>query len=924
MTAIKPWYQVAQPHRDIREGRLDESVFAANLWQVREGNAPEVYTDAKKFCDMTFMTEGLKALLRRVEQGIERNGDAGDRIVSLQTGFGGGKTHALVALWHLGRQGSMLANMLPYAVREAIGFGGMRKPVPVAIFTNQSCDPQQGRDVGDGITVRTIWGDLAYQLGGKRLYDLVRPNDETRTTPKGLFGKVLAEAAPALILIDELADYCSAAAGVTVGSSTLDDQTISFVQELTEAVQQTPGIVLVATLPASPLEIANSEKGAHILTSLEKRMGRMGADVKPVSDDEIIEVIRRRLFEEVGTEAEQKKTVDAFLQLYQQHLDEVPPESLKADYETLMLRAYPFHPSLIQALHTRWGSHPDFQRTRGVLRLLAAIVGDLWNRRNAATQSQPLIQPAHLRFEIDALIGQVTRLYGANYQSVLASDLIGASSNAAKIDSERGGDYAQEGLASGLAAAIALGSFGGTAEHIGWSARDLKLATARPEVTWSYSDGALSALEERCFYLHATTEKAEKRYWFTAKPTLNKLVTQYVDSVATEEVVERLIEEIRDASIPEGPFRRVLVNPGRELPEQKALTLILLSPTRSWGGRALKTIEREVSELSAKCGKRERVFRNTLLFLAPSEEGLPPLMWSMRFLMSLERVRDDFRGQLESEQNEELKVRIASARADLQQSIADAYTVALRMEGSAFTALQMPLMRRGPYRRHFEALSRQLMDEGWLVESVGRLTLEKAGLWPTPEMPVNVAKATEAFLRFTDKPMLTAPKAVAIGFSELARRRQVGIAYGAEPSKLEGQATGETVAIDSTDEGLWIVDVGTVRRPETAGEPVGTGTATTTPASGSAGSMTSELPPAKDEKRYSTVHVTGRVPLESWQDVFPSFIRPLTQANADLVIRIDITGKARSGGAIPGRLVDQGGIQEAARQMKLDVDAKEG
>jgi hypothetical protein len=925
MSALKPWYEVAQPHRDIREGHLDESVFAANLWQVMEGVAPRMYSDLATFAKTTYATRGLKAVLKRVEAGLEGRGDAGDRIISLQTSFGGGKTHTLLALYHLATSSAAKLEEQAEMLWEAANVKDGREPVKVAVFTNQSCDPQQGREVEDGLTVHTLWGDLAYQLGGKKLYELVRPNDEARTTPKGVFAKVLAQAAPALILIDELADYCSAAAGVKVEASTLDDQTISFVQELTEAVQQTPGVVLVATLPASDIEIANSQKGTHILTSLEKRMGRMGADVKPVSDDEIFEVVRRRLFEEVGSKEEQEKTVEAYVRLYNEHLDEVPPESLRADYRELMLRAYPFHPSLIEALHTRWGSHPDFQRTRGVLRLLAAIVGDLWERRNASTQSQALIQPCHLRFDLEALVGQVTRLYGANFQAVLASDVVGAGSNAAKIDSERGGDYAREQLASGLAAAITLGSFGGTAEHSGWSARDLKIAVARPVVNWSYTDGALSALEEKCFYLHTTTEKLGKRYWLTAKPTLNKLVLQHVQSVTPDDVEKRISLELRGLDVPSGTFTRLLVEPSRDLPEQKELTLLALSPSRAWGGRGSKAIEKEVLALSTLCGRRERLYRNTLVFLAPSESGLGILNDAVRTVLALERIKSDYGSQLDPEQRDDLKERTERERTRLVEAIADCYSVVLRVKGAnTVESVEMPPGKRGDTAKYFEGIFRQLQDASWLIGSVGRLTLEKAGLWPTPGHPVNVKEATDAFLRFTDKEILTHAKAVANGLTELVRKRQLGIAYGGKPESLSGQSAGEAVSIDPMDESIWVVDIGSVAAPTAEGMTATTGsTSSVATGTSDSGSSSSGDGAVGSETAYSSVHVSGRVPLESWSDVFASFIRPLTASNADLTIKIDITGKARAGGSIPGKLVDQGGIKEAAKQMGLDVEAED-
>lgn len=462
MTAeLKPWYAVATPHEDIRKGRLDEAVFAAKIWAVVQGTAPEVYLDPEEFYRKTHMTVGLGAILSRVSSALRGGGESGDRIISLQTPFGGGKTHALVALWHLAKFTQKLKKSPSCAdVRRVLGGKFPEKVKGVAVFTNASCDATQGRKTPEGVHTRTLWGEIALQLGGKSLYQKVKANDESQRVPQGIFVDVLREAAPCIILLDELADYCVGAAAVPVGDTTLADQTISFVQQLTEAVQQVPGAVVVATLPASRFEVAQSEKGQEAFVTLERRFQRLGADVKPVADDEICEVVRARLFESITAPDEQdypKKVALAYQGMYAAHSGEVPNEASKSTYRGQIERAYPFHPLLLDALYMRWGSHPDFQRTRGVLRLLASIVGDLWQRREGNTQTQHLIQPCHVRWSIDAMQAALTRLWGPAYQSVAAADLLGEKSNAGIFDDERGGDYRREGIAQGWRRRFCLG-----------------------------------------------------------------------------------------------------------------------------------------------------------------------------------------------------------------------------------------------------------------------------------------------------------------------------------------------------------------------------------------------------------------------------------------------------------------------------------
>lgn len=377
----------------------------------------------------------------------------------------------------------------------------------------------------------------------------MRANDETQRVHQGIFVDVLREATPCLILLDELADYCVGAAAVPVGDTSLADQTISFVQQLTEAVQQVPGVVVVATLPASKYEVAQI---------------------------------------------------------------------------------------LIDALYTRWGSHPDFQRTRGVLRLLAGIVGELWKRREGNTQTQHLIQPDHIGWSIDAMQAALTRLWGPAYQAVAAADIVSERSNAGILDEERGEDYRRESIGRGLAAAILLGSFGGQGGRSGFSGKDLKLACSRYGLNWSYTDGALLELETRCFYLHtAVAGSLGKRYWFGTKPTLNKLVIQYRQQNAGKDFGEEILEDLRSESQRDrlgGATWRVIIDPAKDLPEQKSLTLLILPPSVAWNenGNGKEAIKKRILEISRRCGGKDRLYRNTLLFLAGTSRGLSKLRQAHR------------------------------------------------------------------------------------------------------------------------------------------------------------------------------------------------------------------------------------------------------------------------------------------------------
>jgi hypothetical protein len=937
MPNVKPWYAVAMPHEDIRESRLDEAVFAANLWGVRQNDAPELYLDPEAFFAKTYLTAGLSKVLKKVAKALSGTADAGDRIISLQTAFGGGKTHTQVALWHLAKHPDKIRNSSACAdVRKELGDQLPGQVKGVAVFTNQTCDATQGRKTPEKVQTRTLWGELALQLGGVKLYRDIEANDQGRTVPQGLFADILRKAAPCLILLDELADYCVGASAVEVGSATLADQTISFVQQLTNAVQEVPGAAIVATLPASHLEVAGSERGQEILNSLERRFGRMSADIKPVADEEIYEVVRRRLFESLGDPADHEAAASAYLKMYQAHKNEVPPEATRGTYKDRIIAAYPFHPALIDALYLRWGSHSDFQRTRGVLRLLASIVGDLWLRRNASTQSQPLIQPCHLRWTIDALHAALTRLWGAAYESVVAADVVGNKANAVILDAERGGEYAQERISEGLAAAILLGSFGGQGDRAGCSTKDLKLSVGRPDLNWGFTDGALLALEDRAFFLHtASAGNQGKRYWFGTKPTLTKLLVQYRNQFAAQtfdaEIIEMMQKEAKGLRIAPASWR-VLINPEADLPEQRSLTLLIMPPDcphiEEAGAKMMTTAtEKRILELSLKCATKDRLYRNTLLFLLPSQRGLTRLRNALREVAALEAVKRDYASQLDTEQRDELKQKLDKARESVVEALGAAYTYAARIEGQKIVVATLSEIKP-TLTEHLQAAWRQIVeDEEWILRKVGTVTLQNVGLVPT-EGGNRVKDCVEAFLRYTDKPIISTKESVLQGLSSACKEGIVGIGRGVSLAKLQAKWCGESVDLDPAEDGLWVIPPFSKETKTDAADPEkgsefqleSTGKKTWPTVTGKdGGDSTTGKIAEKAAKQVRRVTIKGAVPMESWGDVFRCFVNPAARLNPKQ-LRLGIDFEIELSAPLGEDNSTLKAMREAARQFGLELE----
>jgi predicted AAA+ superfamily ATPase len=671
---MQAWFKNVKPHKDIQDGHLDESIFAANLAEVAAGTGREIYNSPEMFFQKTYFTAGLKNIAKRVVQGLNGGQDADNRVISLQTGFGGGKTHTLISLYHLAKWGKKANNS--EHTKELLAATGEPKfeSAHIAVFTNTTNDPAQGRKV-DGLTIKTIWGEIAYQLGGKDAYELIRVNDEKQIAPKGLFKAVLEKCKPALILIDELADYCVSASAVKVEASNLSDQTVSFMQELTEAVSGTDNCVLIATLPASAQELAASPISSQILTALENRITRVGANMKPVEDDEIFEVVRRRLFEDLGNADEIEKVISSYSLMYQTLLTEIPQYAIKSDYRERLKKSYPFHPELIDMFRLRWASNPFFQRTRGVLRILASIVSDLWQRQNSLTGSQFLIHTSDVVLaNVEALTSQITILNGPSWDSVINADVSGNSSNAFRIDNDSK-ELGKNHITQGIAATVLLGTFGSKGQNKGVGIDELKLCMLKPE-SFNHNDinGAMDKLEATAHYLYYSST-GQKRYWYDTTPNINILINQAKGDIKTPDISAEIIKRVTEKSRTVQLFN-TLVNPSEDIPEQMKPTLVILSPKYLANPNEVNgTTKPIIEKLATKKGNSERVYRNTMLFLLCSEMGIGKLQDDVKNYLACHKINSEYSSQLNNEQKADIRKRIDEANKQADISLVSAYSI---------------------------------------------------------------------------------------------------------------------------------------------------------------------------------------------------------------------------------------------------------
>ncbi|MCB0334043.1 MAG: DUF499 domain-containing protein, partial [Bdellovibrionales bacterium] len=385
------WREVITPHEDVRKGSFQQAEFAADLWAVHTETATEEYGDPREFFRRTFPTEGLKQLLSNAL--IRLSGKGGDPVVELQTNFGGGKTHSMLALYHMfsGVDLGTLKDIEPVLKKAQID----RAPaVKRAVFVGSVFSPASVSKKDDGTVVHTVWGEIGWQLGQ---YELVAESDKSGISPgREVLQKVFENAGPCLILIDEWVVHvrqCNRKSEVALPGGALESH-FSFAQELTEAVTRVPHALLVASIPASDIEVGGS-RGKEVLESLKNVFKRVAVAWRPASTDEGFEIVRRRLFEPLpeDTRAARDAVVRAFSSFYGKQSGEFPPECKEADYKRRLEASYPIHPELFDQLYNVWSTLDKFQRTRGVLRLMAAVIHTLWVRNDESLMILPAMVP---------------------------------------------------------------------------------------------------------------------------------------------------------------------------------------------------------------------------------------------------------------------------------------------------------------------------------------------------------------------------------------------------------------------------------------------------------------------------------------------------------------------------------------------------
>lgn len=671
--SLKPWREIAIPHEDVLRGTFQQAEFAADLSRVHEGTATDEYQNPSLFFQRTFITEGMRLLLDSVIKRLAGHG--GDPVIQLQTAFGGGKTHTMLAVYHLA-QGATAASKLQGIppILDAAGITELPN-ARIAVLDGIRLSPNQPHKRGN-ITAHTIWGELAWQLGGDVAYARVKDADESGTSPgKEVLTQLIADHAPCVILIDELVAYIRQFENGKSFTGGTYDSNLSFIQALTEAMKAVPTAVLLASLPESDKE-AGSQKGINALATLSHYFGRVQALWKPVATEEAFEIVRRRLFSDISNRLAAEDVCRAYADFYTSNSGEFPPETQDSHYFERLKHAYPIHPEVFDRLYEDWSSLDNFQRTRGVLKLMAKVIHRLWKDGNNDLMIQPGSLPLY-----DADVRNESIYYlPQGWDPVLERDVDGERAATTELDSTKplfGAIHACRRLARSvfLGSAPDAGTVGGAKHHRGVEQEHLLLGCAQPgQILGHYKDG-IRALIDKLQYLNS----ANNRYWFDTRPNLRREMEDRKRRFDDREDVFPLIrDKLRFA---QGVFGgiHIFTNSG-DIPDDWSLRLVILPPDASFNRNgdvtSVSSAIAKATEILKNRGEQPRQKQNRLIFMAADADSVSRLKDQVRSVLAWQSIVSDVkegRLNLDMHQGKQASKGLEDAKEALDRMIREAY-----------------------------------------------------------------------------------------------------------------------------------------------------------------------------------------------------------------------------------------------------------
>lgn len=823
---LRPWREVLQPHDDVSTGNFQAAEFAADLFKVSAtDDAGRDYSDPVQFFTRTYLTEGLRDLIDRAVRRLAGDMNASP-VINLQTNFGGGKTHSMLALWHVA-SGAPLGDY-PQDMQELLAaapFDDLKDVRRVALVGNHIAPSGSIKD--DGTQVNTIWGELAWQLGGKKAFALVASADRDRTPPGQALHELLSTYSPAVILIDEWVAYARSLFDRTdLAGGTFDDQ-FTFAQSLTEAVKGTSGVLLAVSIPASEsgddrqIVAGNAEEvgGAHGLEALRRLQNvvrRVADQWRPASSNEAYHIVRQRLFKaaDAAALASINQTARGFVELYHKNPNDFPRESRDGSYEDRIKQTYPIHPELFDRLYEDWSTLERFQRTRGVLRLMNTVIHALW----VGEDQSPLIMPASIPLANAGVNAELTQYLQDSWKAVIDADVDGPNAEPVKIDTGNS-VFGQRSLTRRLARTV----FFGAAPTIGSPHKGLEtprvfLGTAVPGDTPGNFHSALAALSDRATYFYSSGG----RYWYDLQANISRRAKDLAERLPVAEVYAEIAKRLEAQGRTPGDFAGVHVCPedAADIPDLDEARLVLLHPKvthkRNVGDSDAMKFALAATE---RRGTANRTHRNMVVFLAADHARMEEVERAVREYLGWSEIlakEDDL--DLTTSQRNQAAERRTKASSTVESRLLGAYQWALVPTGQPIEIKATKV--EGQANALAERVSRRLGNDGDLATQHAaaairhQLNTTAAKLWADGHIAVG-----DLWRLYAEYPYMPRLKDRAVLVGGLTGPQQLmwqEEGFALADAFDEASGTYRALVLPEDDAGVAVVDSTLIVRPEVA------------------------------------------------------------------------------------------------------------
>ena len=887
---LTPWHKVVDARPEVTRGRsFSPDEFAIALEQVVAGNAPEDYRDPAQFLSRTVFTDALKKHLGMVLRRLDGRTANTAPVLSLVTQFGGGKTHTLTALYHL-------VNAAPSVLA---GFDDLRRELDLsewpeaktAVFVGSAWDRKPGHEAP--------WLDLARQLAGDA--GLAALGDAARTTPPGTeaLSRVFAAAnAPILLLFDEVLNYTNRHRGAAA------EQFHAFLQNLTVATTGAERAVAVVSLPRSQTEMTDYDlEWQGRITKVVKRVAQ---DLMANDESDISEVVRRRLFSDLGDRKIRRKVAKAYAQWCFERSARLPPEWLAADAAAGSARArevltrrfeacYPFHPATLSVFRRKWQALPQFQQTRGTLAMLAQWISWALLKQLDQPRKEPLITLGSAPLgESDFRAVVLGQLGESRLDAALGADLTGETARCLPLDENARGPLYE--LHRRVGAAILFESSGGQVDKVA-HLPELRFALGGPDLDTTSIDNAANALETNAFFIR---RDGTDGYRIHHEPTLTKVVADRRASLDDREVNAELRKFVRKVFETRGAASRrtgLLCFPedGAEVSDAPKLTLVVLGPETEW--RPDDPIAKQLAEWTARRGLSPRLHSGCLVWCLRTpgrglQERIETLLAWRRVKIEVERG-DHGRDRRSPRVREEVGAAEEAARDEVWAAYR-VLAISDRREPSGLRILDLGAGHASSEEALPDHLLGALKSEGILNETVGAGYIDRhwppqfadSGAWP-------LAGLRQSFLSGALTRLLDTDGVLRTKIPEFVRKREFGLASMVkDDGRYERLWYGDLVA---SDEVAFENDVYLLTRKKAEAARKQEKKPPPAPVDDFGKDDPDPVPPLPVEPdpptpaRTTTLRLTGSVPPESWNRLGASIIARMRAGGKPMQAAIDLS-----------------------------------